>query len=135
VDIRQQTIGSIRVISLHGDLDGRSSSVAQEQILPALPADGRVLLDLSDVPFISSAGLRTMLLIYRQAQCVNSTVALLGLSDELRGVLSATGFLAFFIVTDSLTGGVEALRAETAGPLEAGRDPARTTELRRSGAR
>jgi len=135
VDIRQQTVGSIRVISLHGDLDSRSSPGAQEQILPALPENGRVLLDLSDVPFISSAGLRSMLLIYRQAQCVNSTVALLGLSDELRGVLSATGFLGFFIVVDSLTEGVEALRAEATGPLEAGPEPAWPTELRRSDAR
>lgn len=135
MDIRQQTIGSIRVISLHGDLDSRSSPAAQEQILPALPANGRVLLDLSDVPFISSAGLRTMLLIYRQAQCVNSTVALLGLSAELRGVLSATGFLGFFIVADSLTEGVEALRAEATSPLDAGRTGDRAAELRGSGAR
>jgi len=98
------------VIRLTGDLDGRSAPAAQEQILPSLPADEKILLDLTGVPFVSSAGLRTMLLIYRQAQIMNSSVALVGLSTELHDVLSATGFLGFFVVADTLAEAVELLR-------------------------
>jgi anti-sigma B factor antagonist len=94
---------------LTGDLDSRSAPVAQEQILPSLPADERILLDLTGVPFVSSAGLRTMLLIYRQAQIMNSSVALVGLSEELHDVLTATGFLAFFVVADTLSEAVQLL--------------------------
>ena len=78
MEIERHVVDSITVISLAGDLDGRFAATVQEQLLTSLPADERILLDLTKVPFVSSAGLRTMLLIYRQAQVVNSTVALVG---------------------------------------------------------
>jgi len=83
MQIHEYKIDSLLVIRLTGDLDGRSAPVAQEQILPSLPADEKILLDLTGVPFVSSAGLRTMLLIYRQAQIMNSSVALVGLSARV----------------------------------------------------
>ena len=52
---------------------------------------------------------RTVAGIYRQAQVLNSSVALVGLSHELRSVLAATGFLGFFVVADTVADGVEAL--------------------------
>jgi anti-sigma B factor antagonist len=110
MDISKRTIDSVTVCSLAGSLDSRSAPAVQESILPALPEDGRVLLDLTEVTFVSSAGLRTMLLIYRQAQCVDTTVALVGLSNQLREVLSATGFLGFFVVADSVDHGLAELR-------------------------
>jgi anti-sigma B factor antagonist len=109
VEIQRHVIGSVIVISLAGDLDGRFAATVQEEVLPSLPRDERILLDLTNVPFVSSAGLRTMLLIYRQAQCVNSSVALVGLSYHLRSVLAATGFLGFFVVADTVAEGVKAL--------------------------
>ena len=99
MEIRKRVIESITVIGLMGDLDSRSAPSAQEQVLPSLPKDGRILLDLSGVSFVSSAGLRTMLLIYRQAQALNSSVALV-----------ATGFLGFFVVADNLADGLAALK-------------------------
>jgi anti-sigma B factor antagonist len=110
MEVRKRTISSITVLKLSGDLDGRSAQAAQEKILPLLPPRERVLLDLTGVPYMSSAGLRTLLLIYRQAQCLETTVGLVGLSAELRTVLSATGFLGFFVVADNINAGIEALR-------------------------
>jgi anti-sigma B factor antagonist len=114
MEIRKRVIDSITVIGVMGDLDSRSAPSVQEQVLPSLPKDGRILLDLSGVSFVSSAGLRTMLLIYRQAQALNSSVALVGLSGEIRGVLSATGFLGFFVVADNLADGLAALKEPVA---------------------
>jgi anti-sigma B factor antagonist len=110
MDISKRIIDSVTVISLIGSLDSRSATAVQEAILPSLPEHGRVLLDLNRVTFVSSAGLRTMLLIYRQAQCVDTTVALVGLSGQLQAVLSATGFLGFFVVADSVDSGLAGLR-------------------------
>ncbi len=109
MEIQRHVVDSITVISLAGDLDGRFAATVQEEILPSLPRDERILLDLTKVPFISSAGLRTMLLIYRQAQVLNSSVALVGPSPELRAVLAATGFLGFFVVAETVAEGVQAL--------------------------
>ena len=133
MQIREYKIDSILVIRLTGDLDSRSAPAAQEQILPSLPADERILLDLTGVPFVSSAGLRTMLLIYRQAQIMNSSVALVGLSSELRDVLTATGFLAFFVVADTLADAVELLNKSELPNAEKPAPPVKST-MKRQGA-
>lgn len=112
MEIRTHNDDSILVISLAGELDSRSAPMVQERVLPSLPAGERILLDLSEVTLVSSAGLRTMLLIYRQAQCVNSSVALVGLTPQLRAVLAATGFLTFFACADDLPRGMAMLRGD-----------------------
>src|SRR5947199_10411972 len=106
MDISKRNIDSVTVCSLTGSLDSRSAPTVQENILPALPEDGRLLLDLSEVTFVSSARLRTMLLIYRQAQCVDTKVALVGLSNQLPVVLSASGFRGFCVVSDTVENGL-----------------------------
>lgn len=106
MEIRRSRSDDVLVLSLIGDLDGRSAPAAQEEILPALPPNERILLDLSELKLVTSAGLRTMLLIYRQARARNSTVALVGLSAQLRNIMSATGFLTFFVVTESVEDGL-----------------------------
>lgn len=110
MEIRSRLIDSITVLSLAGELDSRSAPEVQQRILAAVPRNECVLLDFSGVTFVSSAGLRTMLLVYRQAQSMNSTVGLVGFTEEICSVLSATGFLGFFIVSDSLAAGLAALR-------------------------
>src|SRR5256885_16101017 len=110
MEIRKRVIESITVIGLMGDLDSRSAPSVQEQVLPSLPKDGRILLDLSGVPFVSSAGLRTMLLVYRQAQAVNSPVALGRLSGEVPGGPSAPRVLGVFVVAGHPADGLAALQ-------------------------
>jgi anti-sigma B factor antagonist len=74
-----------------------------------VPGQAPVLLDLSEVGYISSAGLRILLLAYRRAEQTGTPIALVGVSETLRDVLAATGFLRFFQVADSISDGVAAL--------------------------
>lgn len=109
MELRKRMAGSVVVVSLTGDLDSRAAPAAQERLTALASQDGRMLVDLTGVPYMSSAGLRTMLLLYRQAQCVNNKVALVGLSEDLRALMAATGFLDFFVVRDSVVAGLDAL--------------------------
>ena len=51
---------------------------------------------------MSSAGLRSMLLIYREAKSRGAKVVLAEVNKDIRGSMSATGFLSFFVVRDSV---------------------------------
>jgi anti-sigma B factor antagonist len=112
--VRKSVLDSVAVITLSGDLDAHSATVVHADVMTIMPAHSEVLLDLSDVTHVTSAGLRTLLLLYRQGQCLDSAIALVGLSPDLRGVLSASGFLDFFRVVDSVADGVEVLGREAA---------------------
>lgn len=86
------------VIAISGELDAAASADLRDRLIALIPPSSRVRLDLSGLTYISSAGLRTLLLVYRHALDEGSAVQLAGLRDEVRFVMSATGFLALFDV-------------------------------------
>ena len=104
----------VRVVVLEGDLDGTSAGLAQSAVSGAVQSSDNVVVDLSGVHYMSSAGLRVMLLLYREAQCCGARVAVVGLSSELALLMKATGFLGFFHVADSTEAGIELLCSEAA---------------------
>jgi anti-sigma B factor antagonist len=106
MDIRSEARGDATVIVLEGELDGKTAPVAQGQIVPLIPAGGKIVLDMRGVGYMSSAGLRMMLLLYRQALAKETRIALAGLSEEIRDTMDATGFLDFFVVADGVDEGL-----------------------------
>lgn len=73
-----------------------------EQSLDQIIQPGcKLLLDMREVTFLSSAALRILLLLYREVEKVGGRVVLLGLSDVIRDTLDVTGFLDFFTVADT----------------------------------
>jgi anti-sigma B factor antagonist len=101
VHVNTRTIDGASVIQLEGTIDGSSAPAAQAAIVPLLEPGCRLVLDLAGVDFMSSAGLRLMLLIFRQVSGAGGKVAMIGLSEEIRDTMSLTGFLDFFTTADS----------------------------------
>jgi anti-sigma B factor antagonist len=101
VQVVTRMIDGASIIRLEGTIDGGSAPVAQAAIVPLIEPGCRLVLDLSGVDFMSSAGLRLMLLIFRQVSSAGGKVAMTGLSEEIRDTMSLTGFLDFFTTADS----------------------------------
>jgi anti-anti-sigma factor len=99
----------VTVIELDGELDSSTAARAQGGLDELLPECGGVLLDLSRMSYMSSAGLRVLLLVYRQARRTGVDLALTGLPPDIRATMSATGFLAFFTIVATVDEGVEVL--------------------------
>ncbi|WP_327583551.1 STAS domain-containing protein [Nonomuraea sp. NBC_00507] len=100
--LTSQRVGELTVVRISGEITSATSSGLQDRLLPLIGQGASLLVDLTAVPYISSAGLRTMLLAHRRAQEVGAAIRLFGLSDEVRFVMSATGFLAFFHIGEDL---------------------------------
>ena len=109
MEIKIQERDAVSVAVISGEIDGKTAPQAQAELIPVITSSGKIILDLSAVSFLSSAGLRMLLLLYRQATAKDGKVVLVGLSEEIKDTMSMTGFLKFFVVTDSLDEGVRAL--------------------------
>jgi anti-sigma B factor antagonist len=109
MEVNVQTSGSVTVVELAGELDGKSSAEAQEKILSVIPAGGKTLLDMRKVSYMSSAGLRMLLSIYRKVTGKNGKVVLVGVIDSIRDTMSVTGFLKFFVIHETVPEGMAAL--------------------------
>lgn len=110
VAVRSHDQDGVTVLELEGEITSVTSAALQQRILPLIGRSRTTLIDLTKVPYISSAGLRTLLLVHRQAVREQTRTILVGLSDEVRFVMSSTGFLGFFDVRDKASCDPEALR-------------------------
>lgn len=100
----------ITIVTLSGELNGRTVPDVQAQLMPYIQPGCKIVLDLRHVTYMSSAGLRFMLLIHRQTTNQGGRVVITSLSEWVEDTMSITGFLDFFEVYDSLEAGVEAVR-------------------------
>jgi anti-sigma B factor antagonist len=109
MQLTKQMRGDVTVITLDGSLDSGTAPTVQADLERLVPEGGMTVLDLSKMSYMSSAGLRVLLLVQRRAQAAGARVALARLSPDVREVMAATGFLDFFAVSDTVEQGVEAL--------------------------
>jgi anti-sigma B factor antagonist len=86
---------------LQGSIDGKTAPQIRDELSAALQQVQNLILDVSRVDYLSSAGLRLLLLLYREITARNGKLVLLGVSPEIRTVMSHTGFLSFFTLADS----------------------------------
>src|SRR3954453_13542992 len=100
LDVRDD--GGVAVVDVVGDIDGKTAPEFQNGVLALMKPLARIVLNLEQVAFMSSAGLRSMLLIYREAKTKDTKVVLEGVNTNIRGTMSATGFLAFFVLRDNV---------------------------------
>jgi anti-sigma B factor antagonist len=87
---------SVTVVFLEGSIDGKTAPVVRDELRPILEKAEDVVLDMSKVDYLSSAGLRLLLLVYREFVAKNKKLVLAGMSQEIEEVMSYTGFLGFF---------------------------------------
>ncbi|WP_242641446.1 MULTISPECIES: STAS domain-containing protein [Candidatus Ichthyocystis] len=93
----------VYVIHLADRLDGASASDFERVV--TLVSEGqhtKVVLDMSGLVYISSAGLRVVLLLGKKVRSMKGVLVLSSLSSMVREIFDVSGFLSLFPVADSL---------------------------------
>ena len=82
---------------LSGRLDTPAAVEVSREVKPLLDhPDRTILLDCSELTYISSSGLRIFLTIRKAAASAGGKVVIEGLSPEIHQVFMMTGFLQLF---------------------------------------
>ena len=93
-------VGSDGSIVVHGDIDMAGGPILEEVIL-SRENSHQVVIDLADVSFIDSSGLRSLLGASRRAQARKSSVTLRSVGPEVARLLQITGTTDQFVVESS----------------------------------
>lgn len=109
MDINIKNLKDVTVVEMAGDIDANTAPTVQKEVLPLAQPGSKILLDMTKVPYTSSAGLRLLLSLYRQVTGNNGQLVLVGLSEEIQDTMSITGFLDFFTRCDDLDAGLKVL--------------------------
>lgn len=114
MEYRIETTGDATVVHLKGAFDRSARRKIEMELLALVTNEGKLLIDLSEVDFISSAGLHLLLELYRRCARQNARLALTGLSDPVLEILSIAGLTSSGLpIYESLEDGLDALRKTT----------------------
>ncbi|HEV8681059.1 MAG TPA: STAS domain-containing protein [Stellaceae bacterium] len=103
--------GDVGIVRLTGRLDSGTAPSAEESFAQVL-AGGvpHLAVDMSKLEYISSAGLRVLLVMAKKVQQANGKVVLFGLAANVREVFSISGFDRIFSIQADAESAIAAAR-------------------------
>ena len=109
--VEQYWNGGILVVSVEGRVNSLNSPDFQHKLEAALNKESKsVILDCEQLSYISSAGLRVILITAKDLRRRESKFAACSLAQDVRAIFSMTGFDRVVAVHDSLSNAVESLQ-------------------------
>ncbi len=112
MEMVEQKDGEVLTLSLAGRLDGVTSKGVEERILGLIDGGARrMLLDLAGLEYVSSIGLRVLMLAAKRMKAAGGRLAVAELRPAIRKVFDIAGFDTVLHIVASRADGVRELSA------------------------
>ncbi|HET6537912.1 MAG TPA: STAS domain-containing protein [Sphingopyxis sp.] len=109
MDITEQQLNGAWLVAASGRIDSNSAPEL-EAVLPDRTAQhSATIMDLSEIAYVSSAGLRVFLKGVKAAKAHGNKLVLTGLSPAVYEVFDVSGFTAIFLIEADIAAGLAAL--------------------------
>lgn len=92
MNITKTQSGDKTILTLSGRLDTTTAPQLQEILIPEFSASKQVELDFAELAYVSSAGLRVLLMGEKTAKAKDGSMTLTHVSPEIMEVFEMTGF-------------------------------------------
>jgi len=110
MEISQKEENGIVSIAIKGRMDADSSPDAEKVVKEALGAEAnRLLFDLGELEYLSSAGLRVLLSAAKEMRRRDGKIVLCALNEFVKEIFEVSGFQSLIPITDSVESGIEVL--------------------------
>ncbi|WP_019569944.1 STAS domain-containing protein [Thioalkalivibrio sp. ALE11] len=110
MELKEETVDGVRVIRPAGRLDSNTSPELEAALFAHLEADPRLVIRFADVEYISSAGLRVMLMAAKKVRQQGGQLVLCEIHEPIREVFEISGFLSILEVCDDRDAAVAQVR-------------------------
>ncbi|MES2480719.1 MAG: STAS domain-containing protein [Pseudomonadota bacterium] len=95
--------GDVAILRPVGRLDSATSPELERSVIECLDAGcKRLVFDLAAMDYVSSAGLRVILVAGKKLRATQGKLVLSGMREAVRDVFEMSGFLNLFAVTTDL---------------------------------
>jgi anti-anti-sigma factor len=88
------------ILSLEGRLDTVTAPDLQEQLIPEFDKTKHIQLDFKQLIYVSSAGLRVLLIGEKTAKARGGKMSLVNVSAEIKEIFEMTGFSGVLTIDD-----------------------------------
>jgi len=109
MDLMEEQVGGVVVVLVKGRLDSTTSPVLGDRLSQILSVTKvRLVVDFSQLEYISSAGFRVLLQAAKRADQNAAKLVLCGVSGQTRKLFDLGGFLDLFAMTATREEGITA---------------------------
>lgn len=99
MEITQEKIGTITTVMLKGRMDAGTSKSVEDHLLKLIDAgEHRLVVDFAQLDYISSVGLRVLILASKKVKPLQGTIAICALQPTIKQVFEVAGFTTIFKV-------------------------------------
>jgi anti-sigma B factor antagonist len=90
--------GDVTIVRCHGQLVFGVTDILSTQVRKLIPTTKRIMLDLSDLTFMDSMGLGTLVRLYVSAKSAGCEIQLTHLRKRIEELLALTNLLSVFSI-------------------------------------
>jgi len=99
MEIVNHQVNDILIVAPQGNLDFNSATSFQEKVTGVIEGGAhKIVIDFSGLAFISSAGLRVLIVLTKLLQQKKGTLALSSMNEQIFEVFSISGFNKLFSI-------------------------------------
>ena len=92
-DLKQELKGDVLILRIRGRLDAVTAPAAEKRVFDAINSgQHKLLLDLSGVTYLSSAGMRMLLSTTKKLRSLSGKFAACSMATNIMDVLKMSGF-------------------------------------------
>jgi len=94
-----ERVGEVAIVAFQGRLDSHSASSVETELVGLIEAGAlKLAFDLSGLEYISSAGLRVMLIAAKRLRPIGGRLVLCALPPSVHEVFEISGFLSIMTI-------------------------------------
>jgi anti-anti-sigma factor len=99
MEIKEEKRGDVKIIGLGGRLDAGTSPTVEKWLMNLMAqGEQHLVLDFSELAYISSSGLRLLIEVARNLNKTGGKLALADLSEHVLEIIKIAGFTSIFSI-------------------------------------
>jgi len=109
MEVNEGRVGNSTTLQITGRVDSSVAKTLQQRVEDVMSRDGNIIVDLAGMTYVSSAGLRSFIILAKHAKASNRTIVLAAMQPEVVEIFEISGLLELFSIHDTLDAAVAAL--------------------------
>lgn len=99
MNIEHKDVNGVTLVTIAGRLDGNTSGSLESRFLQLVEQGGsRFVFNLAELDYVSSAGLRSLLLAAKKVKAMRGKLALAHMNEHVKEVFDMSGFSTIFMI-------------------------------------
>lgn len=117
MEVSATLLDDVAAVAVKGRLDSSNAEGLRERLTQIIHSgSSRIIIDLQDVIYISSAGFRTLLITARAVDQARGCMVLCGIAGEVKRLFDVAAFSELFTIVPTRDDALNAVRTSSGGP-------------------